>query len=76
VVGDDVEDHPESGVAQPPKRILYAELRREPRRIDDVIAVGRIGPCLHGGSEVEVADPELAKVGHELAGTVEVEVRK
>src|SRR5205823_12163260 len=62
VIRDDVEDHAEArlvrGGARGAKLGLAAELVRDPRRIDDVVAVQRAPPRLEDGREVEVRDAE------------------
>ncbi len=74
VVGDDVEDDTQPGVAQGPELFLSAELGGEVRRVHDVVAVRRARPRLHRGREIQVADSEVAQVGDELAGASEIEV--
>ena len=73
VVRDDVEHHaqPASSAAAERAQRLAAELVRDARRVDDVVAVRRARPRLQHGREVEVADPELAQVRHELARVAE-----
>jgi hypothetical protein len=71
VVGHDVEDQPEPG---PPRggrqRVelpLTAELVREARRVDDVVAVLGARPRLERRRQVQVADAEVAQVRQQLA---------
>ena len=77
VVGDDVEDHPEPGVAggarQRLELALAAELLGDRGRVDDVVAVRRARPRLERRRQVEVADAEVAQVRHELARLREAE---
>src|SRR5207237_5375942 len=51
------------------------ELLRDGARVGHVVAVGRSAPRAEHGGEVEVADPELAQVGHERPGARERERR-
>ena len=48
---------------------------RDPRRVDHVVAVGRARAGLQRRRQVQVADPQVAQVGHELAGVGEGQVR-
>ena len=50
---------------------LAAEVRGDPARVDDVVAVGRAAPGLERGGEVEVAHAELAQVRHQPEGVGE-----
>ena len=75
VVRDDVEHHAEPGARELAERLLAAELLRDPRRVDDVVAVRRAGLRLHDRREVEVRDAELGQVRDELARLAEAEPR-
>jgi hypothetical protein len=75
VVGDDVEDQSEPLGREGAQPVLAAERLGDPRRVDDVVAVRRARPRLQRRREVEVADPQVAQVGHERADVVETQVR-
>ena len=70
VVGDDVEHDAQPGlvgrVGQRPELLLAAEVVGEPRRVDHVVAVLGARPRLHRRRQVQVRDPEVAQVGHQL----------
>ena len=73
VVGDDVQNHLEPRLAEPPQLGLAAELVGDAGRVDHVVAVGRAGGGLEHGGEVEVRDAEVAQVGDERPSLREVE---
>ena len=58
VVGDDVEDDPEARARQLAQPRLAAQRLRDPRRVDDVVAVRRARARLQRRRQVEVADPQ------------------
>ena len=78
VVGHEIEHDPQPrgvrGRGQLPEGLLAAEIRRDPRRVHDVVAVGRAGPRLQRGGQVEVTDAEIAQIGDALARGREAEV--
>ncbi len=76
VVRDDVEHDAELGLAQGAKLGLAAELFRQVRWIDDVIAVRRLRAGLHRRGQIQMADAEIAEIGDELSRAAEVEVRE
>ena len=47
--------------------VFAAEILRDARRVDDVVAVRRAGSGLQRGRQVEVGDAEVAHVGEDLA---------
>ncbi len=75
VVGDDVEDDRQPGVRQLAQPLLAAERLRDARRVDDVVAVRRARARGERRRQVQVADAEVAQVGHERAHVVEAQVR-
>src|SRR5262249_1526880 len=75
VVWHDVEDDAEPGLAEPPELLLAAEIVRHARRVDDVVAVRRAAARLQHRRQVQVADAEVAEVGHESARLTEAEPR-
>src|SRR5438270_13262229 len=52
---------------------LATDLRVEPVVIDDVVAMRRSRPRFHQWRRVDVADPELRKIGDERGGIAERE---
>ena len=79
VVRDDVEDRAEAvrvgRLAERAQLLLAAEIGRDARRVDDVVAVHRAGPRLQHGREVEVRDAEIPHVGEDdLAHAPEAEL--
>jgi hypothetical protein len=75
VVRDDVEHDTETRRAERAELLLAAEVFRDPRRIDDVVAVRRAGASLEGRRQVEVRDAELAQVRDEFARRAKAEPR-
>ncbi len=75
VVRDDVQHDAEPGRAELAELLLAAEILRDPRRIDDVVAVRRARSRLERRGEVQVRDPEVAQVRHELPRLAESEPR-
>ena len=75
VVGDDVQQHVQARAGQLAEGRLAAEVRGDPARVDDVVAVGRAAPGLERGGEVEVAHAELAQVRHQPEGVGEPHAR-
>ena len=77
--GHDVEHDAEAELprrrAQRAKRLLAAEVVRDPCRVDDVVAVGRATLRLHDRRQVQVRHAEVGQVRHERGRTGEVEVR-
>jgi len=80
VVGDNVEDDPQAGVAgvlgQRPEPLLAPQVLRETSRVDHVVAVGGPGPRLKRRRQVEVGDAEISQIGHELTRLAEAEIRR
>jgi hypothetical protein len=78
VVGDDVEHDPESRRLrlghERAERRLAAEILRQPRGVDDVIAVGRPVAGLQRRGEVQMGDPQVAQVWDEPLRRREPEV--
>ena len=70
VVGHDVEHEPQAG--SPAAAASAAELRPPRRgppkdgRVDHVVAVGGAGPGLERRRQIEMRDPHVPQVGHEL----------
>ena len=79
VVGDDVEDDAHPGlvdrVRQRPEPIGPAQVVRQPRRVDHVVAVLGARPRLHRRRQVQVRDAEIAQVRHQLRRPGEPELR-
>ena len=79
VVRDDVEQDAQPCFlrrpAERPKRVLAAELLRDPRRVDHVVPVRRARTRLEGGREIEMRDAEIPEIRHEPASIVEAQLR-
>ena len=73
-VEDDAEPGLTRGIRQRAELLLAAERIGEAPGVHHVVAVGRSRPRLEGGRQVEVGDPEVGEVGHELARRGEAEV--
>jgi hypothetical protein len=65
VVGHDIEDDVEAGLAKRTQLGGAAELLGDAPRVDDVVAVTRAVSCLQGRREIEMADAEVAEVRDE-----------
>ena len=79
MVRDDVEQHPEAGLArrgaERAELGLAAQVLRDTRRVDDVVAVRRAAAGLQRRREIEVRSAELGDVGNgDLPRGAEVEV--
>ena len=75
VVRDDVEHDGQSRRAERTELLLAAEILRDARRIDDVVAVCRARARLERRREVEVRNAQVAQVRDELARLAEAEPR-
>ena len=79
VVGNDIEDDSQPGVArrlgQMPELPAAAEIIGQPRGIDHVIAVPGAGTRLERGGQVEVRDAEVTQVGDKRASRCKAELR-
>jgi hypothetical protein len=76
VVRDDVQHDPQPLGGELAQARLASEQVRDARRVDDVVPVRRTAARLQRGRQVEVRDPQVAQVGHELAHRREVELRR
>ena len=77
MVRDDVDDHPHAVPAQGGVEAIEggssAELDRDVRVVDHVVAVGATRRRLEDRRAIEVGDPEVRQVGHDGGGVVESE---